>query len=158
MKSGSIGPDVVFCKTQYMPTIAIPMAEAEKTQLSFSSSQLLVDKLMFCLMSSNTACASTGSCGRRRCMSPASWLHHTQVRRQSAPPSQGSLRTRQAPHVWNVKLESMLSKFGFRHNDYEHAVYTHDKGPARLLVDVPNHHRQLSRPDQQIQAQNAGKF
>jgi hypothetical protein len=79
-------------------------------------------------------------------MSPASWLHHTQVRRQSAPPSQGSLRTRQTPHVWNVKLDSMLSELRFKHNDYEHAVCTHDKGPARLHVDVPNHHRQL--PDQ----------
>ncbi len=43
---------------------------------------------------------------------------------------------RQAPRVWNAKLDASLLSLGFRRNDCEHAVYGRGSGDSRLLVGV----------------------
>jgi hypothetical protein len=43
---------------------------------------------------------------------------------------------RQAPGAWNVKLDSMLRRMGFKQSPHETAVYLRDNGGSVLLVGV----------------------
>lgn len=43
---------------------------------------------------------------------------------------------RQAPHAWNLKLDSTLRELGFSSSPSEHAVYARGQGRARLLLGV----------------------
>jgi hypothetical protein len=43
---------------------------------------------------------------------------------------------RQAPRVWNAKLDQTLRALGFTNSNFEHAVYTRGHGSSRLLVGV----------------------
>jgi hypothetical protein len=43
---------------------------------------------------------------------------------------------RQAPHMWNAKLDSMLKGMGFRQNPHEEAIYRWGNGGNALLVGV----------------------
>nr|AAP44677.1 putative gag-pol polyprotein [Oryza sativa Japonica Group] len=43
---------------------------------------------------------------------------------------------RQAPRVWNAKLDTSLTSLGFRRCDFEHAVYAQGQGTHHLLVGV----------------------
>jgi Reverse transcriptase (RNA-dependent DNA polymerase) len=43
---------------------------------------------------------------------------------------------KQGPHIWALKLHSVLTSIGFRQTDCDYSVYVYSRGDTRIMVPI----------------------